>query len=47
MPDKQETPALDRLLEMAKVLPSSDHLAFLVLQHPSKIIHNGKEREGC
>lgn len=31
MPDKQETPALDCLLELAKVLSSSDHLASLVL----------------
>lgn len=47
MPDKQETPALHRLLGLAKVLPSSDYLASLVLQHPSKIIHNGKGKEGC
>ena len=31
MPDKQETPALDHLLELAEALYSSDHLAPLVL----------------
>lgn len=48
MPDKQETPALDYLLQLAEALSSSDHLASLVLWHTIKVqtgrkfIHKGK-----